>query len=209
MSGRSLGLVGAALALSGILLVGVGAVIAAPPGTGWGGGGRGSTAGMMGGGVWGIGSGVMGGGTVGSSSWGAGAGMMGGGMMGGAGWGTGTVSPGPGDPGFVAGTASAPRVMRIVATPALRFVPNVVRVAAGETIEFQVTTMGPTTHEFMVGPAAAVAADTAGTPEVADISMMQTASLTYTFTGTGPFAYACHAPGHYEAGMTGTIVVVG
>ncbi len=38
--------------------------------------------------------------------------------------------------------------------------------------------------------------------------MMQTESLTYTFTGAGPFAFACHAPGHYEAGMRGMIVVV-
>ncbi len=39
--------------------------------------------------------------------------------------------------------------------------------------------------------------------------MMQTKSLTYTFSGSGPFAFACQAPRHYEAGMSGTIVVVG
>jgi uncharacterized cupredoxin-like copper-binding protein len=128
------------------------------------------------------------------------------GMMGGRG--TGAASPGPGEVGFVAGTESGPRVVRIAATAGLRFVPDFVRVQAGETIRFEVTAAGPTTHEFMVGPATDVAADTAGTPEVADITMMETASLTYTFTGSGPFAYACHAPGHYEAGMTGTIVVV-
>jgi plastocyanin len=47
-----------------------------------------------------------------------------------------------------------------------------------------------------------------GTPEVADIGMMQTKSVTYTFTGSGPFAFACHAPGHFEAGMRGTIAIV-
>ena len=52
-----------------------------------------------------------------------------------------------------------------------------------------------------------MAADKAGTPEIADLGMMQTRSLTYTFTGTGPFAFACHVPGHFEAGMSGTIVV--
>jgi uncharacterized cupredoxin-like copper-binding protein len=67
--------------------------------------------------------------------------------------------------------------------------------------------MGPVVHEFMVGPAVDVAANKDGTPEVADIGMMQTKSVTYTFSGSGPFAFACHAPGHYEAGMTGTIVV--
>ncbi len=117
-------------------------------------------------------------------------------------------APDPGSPGFVAGTTSAPRVVRILATPDLRFTPDTVQVQPGETITFEVTTMGPTTHEFMVGPAAEVAADKEGTPEIADIGMMATKSLTYTFTGPGPFAFACHEPGHYEAGMTGTIAVV-
>jgi uncharacterized cupredoxin-like copper-binding protein len=130
-----------------------------------------------------------------------------GGMMG-----FGTTNAGsaadPGSPSFVAGTTTAPRVVRIVASGALRFYPDAVTVKQGETITFEVTSMGMTSHEFMVGPAADVAADTAGTPEVADISMMQTKSLTYTFNGSGPFAFACHAPGHYEAGMRGMIVVV-
>jgi len=134
------------------------------------------------------------------SGWGAG------GMMGGS-WSGRASAPGPGESGFVAGTPAAPRVVRIVATPQLRFLPDVVTIQAGETITFDVTTMGPTVHEFMVGPAADVAADKAGTPEVADIGMMQTRSVTYTFTGSGPFAFACHAPGHYEAGMTGTITI--
>jgi plastocyanin len=117
-------------------------------------------------------------------------------------------APDPGSSGFVAGTPSAPRLVRIVASGALRFYPDVVTVKQGETITFEVTAMGMTSHEFMVGPAADVAADTAGTPEVADIGMMQTKSLTYTFSGSGPFAFACHAPGHYEAGMAGVVSVV-
>ncbi len=117
-------------------------------------------------------------------------------------------APDPGSVGFVAGTTSAPRVVRIIASNARRFSPDVVTVRQGETIRFEVTTVGMATHEFMVGPAADVAADTEGTPEVADIGMMQTKSVTYTFDGSGPFAFACHAPGHYEAGMRGAIVVV-
>jgi uncharacterized cupredoxin-like copper-binding protein len=114
----------------------------------------------------------------------------------------------PGSPGFVAGTTAAPRVVRIIASGTLRFYPDVVTVRQGETITFEVTAMGMTSHEFMVGPAADVAADTAGTPEVADIAMMQTKSVTFAFNGPGPFAFACHAPGHYEAGMAGTIAIV-
>ncbi|HVD02138.1 MAG TPA: plastocyanin/azurin family copper-binding protein [Candidatus Dormibacteraeota bacterium] len=117
-------------------------------------------------------------------------------------------APAPGAPGFVAGTVSAPRVVRLIASDALRFYPDDVTVKQGETISFEVTTMGMRSHEFMVGPAADVAGDKAGTSEVADIVMMQTKSLTYTFDAAGPFAFACHAPGHYEAGMRGTIVVL-
>lgn len=140
--------------------------------------------------------------------------MMGGGSYGGngsagmtGGLGTGSAAQ-PGVSGFVAGTVASPRVIRVYAGRGYAFSPSSISVARGETVTFVVTTMGPTAHEFMVGPADAVAADAPGTPEVADIGMMQAKSLTYTFDGPGPYAFACHAPGHYEAGMRGTIVVV-
>ena len=132
----------------------------------------------------------------------AGGGMMGRGSVGANG-------AQPGDAGFVAGTVAAPRVVRIAAGPGYSFTPSAVAVARGETITFVVTGMGPTVHEFMVGPADAVVTDASGTPEIADISMMQAKSLTYTFDGSGPYAFACHADGHYEAGMHGTITLVG
>ena len=118
-------------------------------------------------------------------------------------------APQPGSSGFVPGTASSPRIVRVLAGPGYTFSPSTIAVARGETITFVVTTMGPLVHEFMVGPADAVATDQQGTPEVADIGMMQSKSLTYTFDGSGPYAYACHATGHYEAGMHGTILIVG
>ena len=132
--------------------------------------------------------------------------MRGAGMMGGA-VPAPASGPGPGQSGFAAGTKATPRVVRIYAGPGYAFEPSTVRVVQGETITFEVTTMGPLVHEFMVGPAGDVAADKEGTPEVADIGMIQTGSVRYTFDGPGPFAFACHAPGHYEAGMKGTIVV--
>ena len=180
MNGRRVAWLGTALVVAGIALIGAGALV--PPAVGGSARPGWAATGMMGGG-W-AGSGVMGGGWAGPAS-----------------------APGPGQAGFVAGTQANPRVVQIVATPQLRFVPDVVTIQAGETITFEVTSMGPVAHEFMVGPAADVAADKAGTPEIADLGMMQTRSLTYTFTGPGPFAYACHVPGHYEAGMNGTIVV--
>ena len=182
MNSRHFAWLGAALVVAGIALLGIGSLTSLATGgstpRGWAGTGIVGGSGMMGG------SGIVGGSWSGAAS-----------------------APGPGASGFVAGTQAAPRVVQIVATPQLRLLPAVVTIQADETITFEVTTMGPVVHEFMVGPAADVAADKAGTPEIADLGMMQTRSLTYTFAGPGPFSFACHAPGHYEAGMTGTIVV--
>jgi len=140
---------------------------------------------------------------------GPGSAMMGGriGMVGPAG----AFPPGlqPGDAGFVAGTVAQPRVIRVIAGPGYAFSPPEIAVARGETVTFEVTTMGPLVHEFMVGPADAVTADEEGTPEIEDIGMMQTKTLTHTFDGPGPYAFACHVEGHHEAGMHGTITVVG
>ncbi len=138
---------------------------------------------------------------VGLTSGGYGPGMMGPSGV--------VAAPQPGDPGFVAGTTASPRVVRVVAGPGFAFSPSTIAVARGETVTFLVTTMGPLVHELMVGPADAVAADRPGTPEVADIGMMETRALTYTFDGSGPYAYACHVDGHYEGGMRGTITIVG
>ena len=182
MSGRRLGLAGTVLVILGVVLVGASAAVGADSRTG----GLGWFGGMM----------------AGS---GHGPGMMGR-YLGGASSGSG---PQPGASGFVAGTVAAPRVIPVIAGPGYAFSPSIIPVQRGETITFQVTSMGPLIHEFMVGPAAAVAADQEGTPEVADIGMMATKSLTYTFDGNGPYAFACHASGHYEAGMRGTITVVG
>lgn len=183
MNGR-LGVIGAGLVLGGALLIGAGAVIGGGGGPAWMMGNR-SAVGP---------TGMMGGSRVP---------MMGGRAN------TNAAAPVPGEAGFVAGTVAAPRVVRVIAGPGYTFSPSAISVARGETVTFEVTSMGGLVHEFMVGPADAVAADREGTPEVADIGMMQAKSVTYTFDGSGPYAFACHAAGHYEAGMRGSITVVG
>lgn len=114
----------------------------------------------------------------------------------------------PGDPGFAPGTEASPRVIRVAAGPGLVFSPSTIAVARGETVTFLVTTVGPIPHDFMVGPADAVAANQAGTPEIESIRMTETGALTLTFDTAGPYAFACHVAGHFEAGMRGTITVV-
>ncbi len=116
--------------------------------------------------------------------------------------------PDPGEPGFVAGTKAKPRTIGIAVTDLLLFEPNALSVLQGETITFQITNTGKAEHEFKVGPMKDVFDDLSGTPEVAGITPGTTKTLTYTFSGTGPYAFACHAPGHFENGMIGFVNVV-
>lgn len=111
--------------------------------------------------------------------------------------------------GFVPGTEASPRPVKIVVDDELTFFPNVITAAPGETVTFAVTNKGKAAHELMLGPAADAMADKEGTPEVADIMAGETKSLTFTFNGPGPYAFACHEPGHFEAGMVGYVVMVG
>jgi len=112
-------------------------------------------------------------------------------------------------PAFTPGTKDAPRIVRVTADDLLNFTPGLIQAAVGETVTFRIHNSGKATHEFMVGPIAAAFADTEGTPEVADIGPDQTGEITFTFDGVGPFAFACHAPGHFEHGMAGYIQLVG
>ena len=110
---------------------------------------------------------------------------------------------------FTPGTKAAPRVVELSANDLLEFTPGLVQAAVGETVTFKIHNTGKAVHEFMVGPLADAFADKEGTPEVADIGPDQTGEITFTFDGTGPFAFACHAPGHFEHGMAGYIQLVG
>ncbi len=111
--------------------------------------------------------------------------------------------------GFTPGTKAHPRVVVITATDTLMYTPMDIPVVKGETVTFQVKNTGTVEHEFMVGPMADAFADKEGTPEIAGITGGTTKSLTVTFDGPGPYAFACHATGHFEAGMKGTISLVG
>ena len=121
---------------------------------------------------------------------------------------TATPSPTASPLGFTPGTRENPREIDIVTDDELTFWPNVIDVAEGETVTFNLTATGKAEHEFMVGPEAAVMADEAA-DEVEGIAKDSPQTLTFTFDGPGPFAFACHAAGHFEAGMIGYFVVIG
>lgn len=120
--------------------------------------------------------------------------------------------------GEPADPADADRTIEIVAGDELRFSPEEVTVAAGETITFRVINEGNLPHDFTLGDEAAQQeheeemAEMEGEMEHDEANALSLASgetkeLTWHFTEPGTVFYGCHEPGHYDAGMVGEITV--
>jgi uncharacterized cupredoxin-like copper-binding protein len=108
------------------------------------------------------------------------------------------------------GTKDDPRLIEVSMDDQLKFMPMEIPVTKGETVRFLLTNAGTVTHEFAVGPKEKVDADEVdGTivVEADEITAHKLKVLDYTFDGPGPYGYACHEPGHFEAGMFGSIVL--
>ena len=98
------------------------------------------------------------------------------------------------------------------------FEPKSIIVKAGETIRFVVTNQGSIDHEFVVGDGAAQIAhaeEMAAMGGAMDHSHTdaiilkpgETREVVHTFWAGQNLQFACHIPGHYEAGMWGTIKI--
>lgn len=112
----------------------------------------------------------------------------------------------------------ADRTIELTALDTMMFEPATVEVSAGDNITFVVTNRGQTAHEFTLGDAAMQQehADArehmpGGMPHDLPNSIRlepgETKELTWRFGHSGTLEYACHEPGHYEAGMLGAITV--
>jgi uncharacterized cupredoxin-like copper-binding protein len=109
-----------------------------------------------------------------------------------------------------AGTTSNPRLVEVAMNDQLMFIPDQISVTRGETVKFLLTNEGTAVHEFAVGPSDKVDADEVDgklVVEADEIDGHHLKTVTYTFDGAGPYSFACHEPGHFEAGMRGTILL--
>lgn len=115
-------------------------------------------------------------------------------------------------------TAVGPHTVEIRMTDDLRFVPDRIVVDVGQTVKFFAHNQSSAEHEFFIGDAAAQDQHErdmrAGTvpnmhfrPDDMVVMARDSSELSYTFKTPGELIFGCHEPGHYAAGMRGTIEV--
>ena len=120
--------------------------------------------------------------------------------------------------GHPAEASGADRVVRITTSDQLRFDPSKVNVPTGATVTFEVTNASQAAHEFVLGDASyqddheMSMGQMSGSlppdePNALALQPGETKSITWTFTDHGKVLYGCHVPGHYAAGMVGSIAV--
>jgi uncharacterized cupredoxin-like copper-binding protein len=121
--------------------------------------------------------------------------------------GSGALTGEPGDPDQV------DQSFDIETTNELRFEPDTIEVAAGETVEFVVTNVADVDHEFVLGPAhehAGMDHANMSQPEMTGtVSPGESKTVVWTFTEPGEVTFACYIAAHDKAGMTGTVEIAG
>lgn len=121
------------------------------------------------------------------------------------------------DWGIVGDAEAVSRTIDIVMNDEMRFVPDHIEVRLGETIRFRHRNQGAVMHEMVIGTSATLAehaemmrrsANMAhGEPWMTHVEPGEHGEMIWQFNRPGKFEFACLIPGHFEAGMVGTIEV--
>ena len=113
------------------------------------------------------------------------------------------------------------RTVEIEANDDFTFSPAELMVSAGEVITFRVTNTGNFPHDFTLGDQETQDAHEAEIVEMMENGGMEmhdednaialaageTKELTWRFSESGTVLVGCHQPGHYSAGMDGSVTV--
>lgn len=111
----------------------------------------------------------------------------------------------------------AVRTIEVDMNDTMRFTPSELKVKRGDTVRFVVRNSGKVLHEMVIGTEKALREHAEvmkkhpgmehDEPYMAHVSPGKKEEIAWTFTRAGTFMYGCLVPGHWEAGMKGTIVV--
>lgn len=121
-------------------------------------------------------------------------------------------------PWGIAGDAKAvTRTIEIRMTDNMRFAPDRIEVREGETVRFRIVNAGKLLHEMVIGTKQELDAHAEmmmkhpgmehDEPYMAHVGAGKRGEMVWNFNRPGTFQFACLVAGHYQAGMTGTIVV--
>jgi uncharacterized cupredoxin-like copper-binding protein len=119
--------------------------------------------------------------------------------------------------GIAGDPARVTRTIEIRMTDQMRFEPSVITVKAGETVRFIHKNTGKVMHEMVIGTRADLEEHAAlmrkfpnmehDEPYMAHVAAGKRGEIVWQFNRAGEFEFACLIPGHFEAGMRGSIRV--
>ncbi len=119
--------------------------------------------------------------------------------------------------GIAAEPKAAKRTVEIRMTDDMKFTPSHIDVLEGETLRLRAVNRGKVMHEIVIGTREELAAHAEmmknhpgmehDEPYMAHVSPSQRGDIVWTFNRSGDFEFACLIPGHFEAGMRGTVRV--
>jgi uncharacterized cupredoxin-like copper-binding protein len=117
----------------------------------------------------------------------------------------------PGDPKRVS------RTIKMGMSDSMRFTPETIRVKQGQTVRFKVTNGGKLMHEMVIGTGEELNEHAElmkkfpnmehDEANMAHVAPGTTEDIVWQFTKAGDFSFGCLVPGHFDAGMKGTISV--
>lgn len=109
------------------------------------------------------------------------------------------------------------RTIAIQMSDSMRFTPAVLTFKRGETVRLKITNGGQMLHELVLGTEDALKLHAEAMkkhpgmvhddPSMVHVAAGATGEIVWQFNRPGEFQFACLLPGHYEAGMTGKVVV--
>jgi uncharacterized cupredoxin-like copper-binding protein len=109
------------------------------------------------------------------------------------------------------------RTFELSMSDSMRFSPANITVKAGETIKFVLTNAGKVKHEFVLGTDKELKEHYQqmlkfpemehDEPNMVTVAPGKTGVVIWTFTQAGTVDFACLLPGHYGAGMKGSVAV--
>lgn len=121
-----------------------------------------------------------------------------------------------GKPGKV---AKVTRTIEVSMGDNMRFTPDTLMVKQGETIRIKLINKGNAAHEFVLGTSEEIAEHAEMMRQMPDMvhtdasaaraEAGKEAEIIWKFNKAGSFVFACLIPGHSEAGMRGSVTVVG